>query len=266
MTAITPAAGQRRYASSDPKSIEPMADRVMGKGLVMAQLFEDTQGKIRDRPIAPRLKALLLAAAESAGIEVVRVTSGGQARLGTPGKRTGSTRHDDGNAADLMLQRGGRTLAFTNDQDLRFFEDFVAQAVANGATGVGAGVDYMGPRTIHVGFGAWSVWGAKGKSANAPSWLVRAANRGRGAQGNAPAIPPPNPTVHDDDRQYVVVARSGLKLRAGPGTQFSSTGVLPRGTRLAAVIDQSDSNWARVDLQGDGLFDGYVFAAYISRT
>lgn len=243
-----------------------MAFQPVGRGFSVAQLIEDTRGKIRDLPIASRLRALLLAAADSAGIDVVRITSGGQAKLGTPGKRTGSTRHDLGNAADLMLQRGGRTLAFTDTGDLRFFEEFVTQAVAHGATGVGAGVDYMGSRTIHVGFGAWSVWGAGGKAANAPAWLVRAANRGRGAQGNAPVAPPPARSVHDDDRQFVVVARSGLRLRAGPGTRFRSTGVLPRGTRLAAVADGTDPNWAKVDLQGDGFFDGYVFAAFISRT
>lgn len=231
----------------------------------MVQLIEDTNGNVRDLPIAARLRTLLLAAADAAGIDVVRVTSGGQAKLGTPGKRTGSTRHDLGNAADLMLQRGGRTLAFTDAGDLRFFEEFVAQAVAHGATGIGAGVDYMGSRTIHVGFGAWSVWGARGKAANAPAWLVRAANRGRGAKGKAPATPPA-PSVHDDDRQYVVIARSGLRLRAGPGTQFRSTGVLQRGTRLAAVPDGTDPSWAKVDLQGDGFFDGYVFAAFIART
>src|SRR5690606_19385261 len=93
---------------------------------------------------------------------------------GTPGKRTGSTRHDLGNAADLQLLKGGRALDFTNPADRETVIRFVTAAAAHGATGIGAGVDYMGPKTLHVGFGAKSVWGAHGKAANAPAWLKEA--------------------------------------------------------------------------------------------
>jgi len=226
----------------------------------MAQLVEDTRGKIRDLPIADSLRALLLAAADSAGVDVVRVTSGGQAKLGTPGKRTGSTRHDLGNAADLRLEKDGRALSFSVPGELSAFEEFVTAATAAGATGIGAGVDYMGQLTIHVGFGAEAYWGGGGKAANAPSWLRRAVLAGRAQRDGRP---PPAPAPASGPGDYIVLARSGLRLRSGPGTTFESRAVLARGTRLRAVIDDSAPNWARVDLERDGLFDGYVFAAYI---
>ena len=49
---------------------------------------------------------------------------------------------------------------------------------AAGATGVGAGIDYMGPNTVHIGFGTRAVWGAGGSAANAPAWIIAAAKAG----------------------------------------------------------------------------------------
>lgn len=156
----------------------------------MATVIEDTKGKTRDLPIAAKLRQILIEAADDAGVDVVRVTSGGQAKKGTPGKRTGSTRHDLGNAADLMLERNGKALSFTKSAELPVFEKFVTAAASRRATGIGAGVDYMGEHTIHVGFGTRLVWGAKGKSANAPAWLKKAAESGWSgtpAQGSSQA-------------------------------------------------------------------------------
>ena len=138
--------------------------------------------KIRDRPINDRLRRVLLAAAANAGVDVVHVVSGGQP--GSSGQRTGSNRHDGGNAADLELIADGRTLDFTAQSDLAAFCRFVAAAAASRATGIGAGVDYMGPTRLHVGFGngprdmAKVVWGAGGAAANAPAWLSEAAAYG----------------------------------------------------------------------------------------
>ena len=144
----------------------------------MTKLVEDTQGKTRDLPINDNLKQVLLNAGADVGIDKIRVTSGGQCAKGTCAKRTGSTRHDLGMAADLEIWMGDRALDFTSATDLPIFEAFITAATKHGATGVGAGVDYMGPKTIHVGFGTKAVWGAGGKSANAPSWLSEAAQKG----------------------------------------------------------------------------------------
>lgn len=149
----------------------------------MAEVREDTQGKIRDLPIKASLKQLLLGAATAAGVDTVRVTSGGQCRVGTCTKRIGSPRHDEGNAADLQLIVGGRTLDFENAADRKVFVKFIIAATSNGATGVGAGVAYMGSQTVHVGYGSRAVWGAGGQSANAPQWLKEAAQAGWGASG-----------------------------------------------------------------------------------
>jgi peptidoglycan hydrolase-like protein with peptidoglycan-binding domain len=148
----------------------------------VAIIVEDTKGKIRDRPIAPDLRKVLLQAAEETDIDTVLVTSGGQP--GSSGRSTGSTRHNQGRAADLQLQKDGRSLDFTNSSDRQIIEEFVEAAAASGANGIGAGVDYMGPKTLHVGFGTTPqdhrqiVWGAQGRSANAPAWLQESANRG----------------------------------------------------------------------------------------
>ena len=65
--------------------------------------------------------------------------------------------------------------------------------------------------------------------------------------------------------RYVVVAREGLKLRGGPGIEFQSLRTLPTGTELQVVAAMgTDQDWAQVDLEGDGLVDGFVFAAFLS--
>lgn len=63
---------------------------------------------------------------------------------------------------------------------------------------------------------------------------------------------------------HAVIARGGLKLRNGPGTGFDSDQVLPLGQRVKVMRhDVGDPAWALVDLEGDGLVDGYVFAAFL---
>ncbi|MBO6890420.1 MAG: glucosaminidase domain-containing protein [Roseibium sp.] len=139
-------------------------------------------GKIRDRPIGKRLEALLSRAADAAGIDEVRVTSGGQP--GSAGKTTGSTRHNGGRAADLYLIANGKKLSFSDKKAPREIEMFVTACAALGANGIGAGVGYMGKHTLHIGFGVNKsdsrkiAWGAKGRSANAPKWLRDATQAG----------------------------------------------------------------------------------------
>lgn len=234
----------------------------------MARLVEDTAGKTRDRPIDPALRKLLVKAAGTAGVDLVRVTSGGQAKKGTPGKRTGSTRHDLGMAADLQLVIAGKTLDFTTATDRKIIEKFIEAAAAGGATGLGAGVDYMGPRTLHVGFGSKSIWGAGGKAAKAPQWLKDAVNKGWSRAGTDPEpAPAPAPAPSDGTlpARYVVMARSGLKLRAGPGTTFGSDTALATGTTVTVLaFEGDDGGWAKVDLEGDGLVDGFLFASFLA--
>lgn len=225
-------------------------------------------GKIRDKPITAELKSILKKAAEVAGVDVVRVTSGGQP--GSTGQSTGSTRHNGGRAADLQLVKNGQTQTFTDQDGGPVFETFVTAAAARGAIGIGAGVGYMGNKTIHVGFGLTPadttklVWGAGGKSANAPAWLRTAAKAGW--DHPVPLNAPVTPIVPHAGRS-VVIARDGLRLRSGPGLGFGVITTLASGTELTVLgHDGADDEWARVDLQTDGLADGFVFAAFLAPT
>jgi len=217
---------------------------------------------IRNKPIATELKTVLQAAGEAAGIDEIRITSGGQDAIGEGTRRTGSTRHDRGRAADLQLVVGGSTLKFTDAAADPTILAFVTAAAAHGATGIGAGVGYMGNKTIHVGFGK-SVsdhdkltWGAGGSSATAPDWLRAAAREG----WNNPSASFGGGMPSGSGR-YAVIARDGLRLRRGPGTNFQSPRTLPLGTQLDVIALEGD--WALVDLEQDGLRDGYVFAAFL---
>ena len=229
----------------------------------MAAIVGPPANVIRNRQINRRLARVLEAAADEAGVETVQITSGGQP--GTTGRRTGSTRHDGGNAADLKLLKNGRALNFTLSADRPVFETFVTAAVAKGATGIGAGVDYMGPQTIHVGFGSPAVWGAGGRSVNAPRWLKDAVARAGSRPATRRTTEVPISTQPDlEPGRFVVGARGGLRLRGGPGIEFGIITTLEVGRELTVLSTHDE--WARVDLEGDGLFDGYVFAAYLIPT
>jgi hypothetical protein len=118
--------------------------------------------RVRKQPLQQNLVKQLEYAATQAGVEV-EVASGGQARKGTPGAaRIGSTRHDDGGAADVRLyvkdDKGKRRLlSASNPEDKALMSKFVSSAVQAGVTGVGAG--YMGANMIHVGGGSDTTWG-----------------------------------------------------------------------------------------------------------
>ncbi|CAL80233.1 hypothetical protein BRADO6629 [Bradyrhizobium sp. ORS 278] len=222
---------------------------------------------IRNQPISDELTRVLQTAAEAAGIDMIRINSGGQDPPGPGARRTGSTRHDHGRAADVQCVVGGSTLTFTDQSAPEAIVTFVSAAAAAGATGIGAGVGYMGNRTIHVGFGVSTsdhsqlTWGAGGRSATAPQWLRDAAAAGWAA----PAPAPPQPAPAAAPGRFVVIARDGLKLRGGPGTSFGSERTLPAGTELTVVARSAvDPAWVRVDVEGDGLLDGYVFAAFLA--
>jgi hypothetical protein len=107
---------------------------------------------IRNNPITEQLKRVLDIAAQAACVDTMRITSGGQDALGEGTRRTGSTRHDRGRAADLQCVVGGNTLTLTDESARPGILKFVTSAAGAGAVGIGAGVGYMGNRTIHVGF------------------------------------------------------------------------------------------------------------------
>ncbi|HWX62902.1 DUF2272 domain-containing protein [Bradyrhizobium sp.] len=80
------------------------------------------------------------------------------------------------------------------------------------------------------------------------------------AAGAPIALPPLMPLG-----PYVVNVRTDLKLRGGPGTEFPSLKSLLNGTQLNVLEfdDVASGRWALVDLEGDGVKDGFVFAKFL---
>lgn len=96
--------------------------------------------------------------------------------------------------------------------------------------------------------------------------FLAAAGGGGGAPPAAvmPAVPaavvPPAAPAGGGQR-HVVIARSGLNLRAGAGQSFPVLRSLPAGTGLSVI--GRDGDWAQVDLEGDGLADGFVAQSFL---
>ncbi len=169
--------GEEESKNTGPSVIEEGLGTSDGSGVVT-----ESQAGIRNQPIKPDLKAILARAGAEAGVNV-NVTSGGQPEKGSGGRRTGSTRHDNGHAADVQLTTStGRVLDLNNPQDLPIIQNFIKSAKKNGATGFGAGNGYMGDNTFHIdnaslyGQGKAGYWGGPldggtYRSRNAPQWL-----------------------------------------------------------------------------------------------
>ena len=138
----------------------------------------------RVQPIASDLKAILQQAATASGLDV-SVYSGGQPDIATGGRRTGSTRHDNGHAADIRLRdSSGRNLSLNNPADVPLIQNFIREAKRAGATGIGAGNGYMGNNGFHIDNAAKygqanpnaTYWGGLEdngtfRAKNAPQWL-----------------------------------------------------------------------------------------------
>jgi len=58
-----------------------------------------------------------------------------------------------------------------------------------------------------------------------------------------------------------VIARDGLNLRAGPGTEFSVLRSLPFGTPVN--IMKRDGSWALIDQNGDSAADGHAHSSFL---
>ncbi|WP_133303178.1 SH3 domain-containing protein [Cupriavidus lacunae] len=71
----------------------------------------------------------------------------------------------------------------------------------------------------------------------------------------------PIPHVAVPTFQMTVNARSGLRLRSGPGVSFDIIRLLPYGTLINCI--KTIEGWTAADLQGDGVIDGFVSSAYL---
>lgn len=172
----------------------------------MTWLEYQNQGAIRSLPLNERLTQAMSFLPEM-GI-TMRVHSGGQAAAGE-GPRTGSTRHDHGNAADVeFVTADGTVLDGTNPAHRPVIADIVARSRANGVGGWGWGSDYMGNTRFHLGFGNEAVWGAGGRSANVDDWF-------RDAYYSGPSAPSQPPTQMAGGGSNALVGNAGTDdLRA----------------------------------------------------
>jgi lysozyme len=63
--------------------------------------------------------------------------------------------------------------------------------------------------------------------------------------------------------QYKVNARSGLRMRAGGGAEFEILATLPLHKIL--TIGKETEHWVEVDLESDGVIDGWVYKSYLEK-
>ena len=60
---------------------------------------------------------------------------------------------------------------------------------------------------------------------------------------------------------YRVIARGGLFMRSGPGTEFPGLQLLAYGTQVNVL--KREGQWALIDLQGDKAADGFVLSSFL---
>lgn len=95
----------------------------------------------------------------------IRVTSGGQTSSRDPAKKgaangwTGSTRHNEGGAADFQLVRNGELLPISANKSI--YQSVARNLAAQGVPGIGVDV---GSNFIHAGGGDVAAWGYQGSS------------------------------------------------------------------------------------------------------
>lgn len=170
------------------------ADITRGEG---SGRVRQTQGGIRNQPISAELERVIAAAAEQVGVDVI-IASGGQMskreaesqgattwtnssgqrvwRLNGRDVRIGSTRHDNGQAADMDVYSNGAQVAL----DTPLMNSFVTALVQNGAKGGGGGHGYMGNR-IHIDVIGTAHGG--GETWRSSNQFVNAFRRGQQSRG-----------------------------------------------------------------------------------
>jgi len=74
--------------------------------------------------------------------------------------------------------------------------------------------------------------------------------------------PGPRPTpAPNEPQKFKITARSGLRLRGGPGTSFDIITALPFGSEVFGLERRGD--WMIVDIHGDQIADGAMHTAFL---
>jgi hypothetical protein len=195
---------ERIISQYDPGTGRP-TEVPQRRGQSSGRINYENQQSTRNLALSNRLEDLLRRTAEEVGIDV-HITSGGQipynsmpqgtrqntnrsisrnapanAWIAPDGEivRIGSTRHDNGNAADLYLTDRGQRISLDDPRMNLFVETFFRLGGAGGS----GDRDYMGDYTIHLDVVGTSSGGTR--SWNASTQFLAAMNRGLAAQGIA---------------------------------------------------------------------------------
>lgn len=154
-----------------------------GAGQRKVQIIDETAGKTRSQPVQPQVMSQVSTAASAVGPGIgIVITSGGQAAAGEGGPRTGSTRHDHGGAADIILTVNGKRVLPSENKEL--YAKFFEEAAAAGMTGLG---HYSWG--IHVGGGSEAAWGPNTKSNTLDPEFAVAIAKGRARRGSGVQSP-----------------------------------------------------------------------------
>ncbi|MDA8882843.1 phage baseplate assembly protein V [bacterium] len=158
---------------------QEIAEQV-GSGNGLVTYVSGFSGRTRNKPIQSQLFSILESAAQNAGVNVV-IFSGGQDPAGPGARRTGSTRHDNGYAADVWLYSGptsGSKLSSSKSSDIPIIKKFAKACFDNNANAVGVGPGYMDDVGVHVDIATYKsdsgVWGSTHSVGSASSWLIAA--------------------------------------------------------------------------------------------
>lgn len=77
-------------------------------------------------------------------------------------------------------------------------------------------------------------------------------------------FPEVEPNIEEEKLpRYRVIARRGLRLREGPGTEYDIVDVLRSGQ--VVTVAGMNGDWFQVDIEGDGLADGYCHSGFLAR-
>jgi hypothetical protein len=196
-----------------------------GSGIYFSVDFDAKAGEIRDN-VVPYFEGIKRAFdQEGAGAPAYRVGAYGSGRVCNTLTEKGLIE-----LTWLAMSRG-----FQGTREaLRAGEFHLAQR-APATTLCRLGVDFNDPNPARPDFGAFTI-----DDAPEPTGLVTAAGE-----------------------RHRVIARDGLRLREGPGTQFEVIGSLRPG-QIVFVLSVRDG-FAQVDVEGDGQVDGFASASFLER-
>lgn len=199
------------------------------------------QGATRNKPISDQL-AGATAFLGDMGI-TMQVHSGGQDGKGEGDRRTGSTRHDHGNAGDVeFYDKSGRKLTPKNPNDQLLLQEIFNNFAVNGITGVGYGDDYMGEGRFHIGYGSNAMWSSTKSGQPVDPWLAStwAKAQNYAAAGGASTAKTVGNGTGRNEGIYADTYRGGIggsanaKLAAALG---GSTFLSPQD--IAGILDRS---------------------------